>query len=92
MRAIADLIIRLVDLIEAQAYKIRKDLLKTASAVIAVRMAFWMLFVSLGLGLAAAFLAMLSVLSAPLAALLTAAAALILTGILAGVAAWLEHH
>jgi hypothetical protein len=91
MRAVADLVIRLVDLIEAQAYKIRKDLLKTASALIAVRMAFWMLFVSLSLGLAAAFLGMLTVLSPPLAALLTGAAALLLAGILAGVARWLEH-
>ena len=91
MRAIADLVIRLVDLIEAQAYKLRKDLLKTATAITMVRMAFWLAFTAAGLGLAAVFLALLQVLSAPVAALLTAAAALVLAGILAGVAAWIAH-
>ncbi len=91
MRELADLVIRLVDLLEAQAFKWRKDLLKTASALVVVRMAFWMVFLSLGLGLTAALVAMLAVLSPPLAVLLTGAAALLLAGILAGVAAWLER-
>jgi hypothetical protein len=91
MRAVADLVIRLVDLIEAQAYKIRKDLLKTASAVIVVRMAFWMVFAGLGLGLAAGLVALLSVMSAPIAILLTAGGALLVAAALAGIAAWIEH-
>lgn len=89
MRVVADLVIRLVDLIEAQAYKLRKDLLKTATALTMVRMAFWLVFTGVGLGLAATFLALVQVLSAPVSALLTGVAALLAAGVLAGVAAWI---